>query len=599
MISSLPGLKVNPVNPSGTPLNPRPSFSYALTLFLVLAVLIILLLVNGYVEVQRTRKQLFNLLETEGQLLIRGIETQSGNLLNRFLSARGPGSSGLSEGFPAEEVIGLEDLLIEGLVDFGLRLDQAGARRSPGGVRPEDLLRQAGLDRIFLAAIDPGDPVFSGLKKEFSRDPAFQKLLAGAARLFVYRNETGDDRNYRLLLVMARRFDQGLVVMRISTSEYQRLAYQVILQGLLNEFAGKGNLAYLEISDPQGRILAQTGGTDLNPEIKTAWRQALPEKQPPVFWIKRGGEEFLELTRPLETAGQPAGSIRIGLSLKEVTPLLYQSRKQVLFLTGTLLALGLVSLLLIFQIQSRQFRRMQEMEEQLRLQEELSAMGKLAAGVAHEIKNPLNAIGLVVQRLQKEFNWADPKTQQEYDRFTRIVRDEISRVNRIVDQFLFVARPDHPEREEQSVAGILDYVLALMEEEFRERQITVERLGETTTAPVLGDRFQLTQALINIVNNAVESMPGGGSLRISVTEASDPREIAIRIQDSGSGIPPENLKKIFAHYYTTKEKGVGLGLAITQKIIQSHGGTLRVESEPNRGTAVIIRLPRRERKNSA
>jgi signal transduction histidine kinase len=143
---------------------------------------------------------------------------------------------------------------------------------------------------------------------------------------------------------------------------------------------------------------------------------------------------------------------------------------------------------------------------------------------------------------------------------------------------------------------ILDYVLALMEEEFMDKKIILERTGATNPFPVRGDRFQLTQALINIVNNAVEAMPQGGTLAVELGETLDPAAMEIRIRDSGQGILPENRKHLFAHFFTTKEKWVGLGLAITRKIIEGHGGSLALESEPDRGTTVIVRLPRPGRK---
>jgi signal transduction histidine kinase len=457
------------------------------------------------------------------------------------------------------------------------------------------MIRSAGLDGIRLVARDSRDPAFLSLKQDFRHDPAFQKVLSGASRLFVFRNNEDSGRPYRLLLVVARRLERGWITVSVSDREYRTLAYEIILQGLLNEFSGKGNLAYLEVTDARGRVLARTG----QPAEPVDWRRPLPEKGPQLSWIKKGAEEFLEVTRPLEPVGPSGGIARLGLSLKEITPLLDHARKQVLFMTGILLALGMVSLLLIFKVQSRQFRKIQEMEEQMRLQEELSAMGQLAAGVAHEIKNPLNAIGLVVQRLQKEFAWQDPKVQEDYERFTQIVRDEIRRVNRIIEQFLFVARPYRAEQEEQSLGEILDYVLTLMEAEFQDKGITLERTVDPTPVPVRGDRLQLTQALINVINNAVEAMPAGGTLSVVVREAAEPPEVEIRIRDSGVGIPPENRKHLFAHYFTTREKGVGLGLAITRKIVEGHGGAINLESEPGRGTTVSLRLPRTAGQNSA
>jgi signal transduction histidine kinase len=109
---------------------------------------------------------------------------------------------------------------------------------------------------------------------------------------------------------------------------------------------------------------------------------------------------------------------------------------------------------------------------------------------------------------------------------------------------------------------------------------------------ILCDRFQLTQAFLNILNNALEAMPEGGEIAVSAGKVSS-EELEVRFKDTGQGIPPEEIKKIFAYYYTTKEKGVGLGLAITRKMIQAHQGTLEVQSAMGRGTTVIVRLPLR------
>jgi signal transduction histidine kinase len=264
-----------------------------------------------------------------------------------------------------------------------------------------------------------------------------------------------------------------------------------------------------------------------------------------------------------------------------------------------LLAFGILSFFIIFQIQDRHFSKIKELEEQMRLQEELSAMGQLAAGVAHEIKNPLNAIGLVVQRLQKEFRWEDPQGQQEYERFTGIVRDEISRVNKIIEQFLFVARPFQSEFKTQALEEIVDYVLDLLEETIQRNGIRMEKNWEKDLPPVMGDRSQLTQAFLNLLNNALEALPRGGSLKVVLKSIPGMKSIELRIEDNGPGIPPENLKKVFAHYFTTKEKGIGLGLAITQKIIQGHHGRLEVRSLPGQGTTVRVLLPMAEKKINA
>ena len=580
-------------------MNRRP-FHYAYYLLPVLAVLILLLFINGYFEIQRTRTQLFNLLETEGQLLIRGIETNATNLIKRFLDAgrRSPATD-LQESLETEPLLGLEDIMIERLVDLGLRLDQEAAKKPGDPEQRRGLIAKTGLTQIEFIAQPREDPSVRTRYRELLKNPFFQKLLTGQSRLFVSRKEPGSDSPFTLTLALARRFDQGFILMRISPEEYRFLGEQIIIQGLINEFIGKGNLAYLEILDSRKRFL---GGAGEGAEAKPAaveWKKPWPGKEASLSWIKKADGEFLEMSRPFAPDGRSPGSIRLGLSLKGITPIIYQSQKHILLMTAVLLALGIVSFFIIFQIQDRHFSRIKELEEQMRLQEELSAMGQLAAGVAHEIKNPLNAIGLVVQRLQKEFRWEDPQGQQEYERFTGIVRDEISRVNKIIEQFLFVARPFQSEFKAQDLREILDYVLNLLEEAIQGSGIKLEKNWEKDLPPVMGDRSQLTQAFLNLLNNALEALPRGGSLKVVLKSIPGMKSIELRIEDNGPGIPSENLKKVFAHYFTTKEKGIGLGLAITQKIIQGHQGLLEVRSLPGQGTTVRIRLPMAEKKINA
>jgi len=580
-------------------MNRRP-FHSAYYLLPVLAVLLLLLLINGYFEIQRTRAQLFNLLETEGQLLLRGIETNATNLIKRFLdTGRRSPPTDLQESLETEPLLGLEELLIERLVDLGLRLDQEAARKPGDPEHRRGLIAQTGLTQIEFMTRPREDESVTPDYRELWNNPLFQKLLTGQSRLFVSRKEPGRDSPFALTLALARRFDRGIILIRVSPEEYRFLGEQIIIQGLINEFVGKGNLAYLEILDSRKRFLGGAAGGAGPQPAAVEWKKPWPGKEAPLSWIKRADGEFLEMYRAFSPDGRSPGSIRLGLSLKGITPILYQSQKHILLMTAALLALGVVSFFIIFRFQNRHFSKIKELEEQMRLQEELSAMGHLAAGVAHEIKNPLNAIGLVVQRLQKEFRWEDPQGQQEYERFTGIVRDEITRVNKIIEQFLFVARPFQSEFEAQVLEEILDYVLKLLEETIRDRGIKMEKNWEKDLPPVMGDRSQLTQAFLNLLNNAVEAMPRGGSLKVALKSNPGLKSIELRIEDSGSGIPPENMKKIFAHYFTTKEKGIGLGLAITRKIIQGHKGRLEVRSLPGQGTTVRLHLPLAEKKINA
>ena len=587
-------------------------FGYPFYLFSVTTVLFGVLMINGYFEIQRTRNHLFNILETEALLVIKGLEKNSGNLMNVLSQDHQPAPGpGTLEG--SEESLSIEDLLIERLINLALQLDQDFAQKKDSPQSIKDRLARSGLKTVYFLRPKATPDTWAALPDAFKKGvPFFQKVVSGKSRLAVFRGEGALRQNFPLALAVARPLERGTILLLLSFDEYVFLSRQIIIQSFLEDFSGKGNITYLRVEDPAGKIIAQTGEKLLEPSLEKPERIEIRDSN--LFWIKGKREEFLEVVRPFRPAGKNLGFVRLGLSLKEVHPILDQSRRNIILMGIVLLGLGMISLFFIFRLQSRHFQKMEEMEKEIRLKEELSAMGQLAAGVAHEIKNPLNAISLVVQRMGKEFIFENPEEQKEYDRFTRIVRSEIARVNRIIGEFLMMAKPLDTKLENQAVVDILAYVLEIMEEEFRQKHIRVIKEWDKEIPLIRCDRFQLTQAFINIFNNALEAMPEGGTLQVTVktirrsafsdggkkegkirTEAGNQEPIGERIEisvaDSGKGIPAEDLPKIFAPYYTTKEKGVGLGLAITQRMIRAHEGSLDVQSHRNQGTTVIIRLP--------
>ena len=584
---------------------------YPFYLFAVLMVLIAILIVNGIFEVRRTRSQLYNILETEALVVIKGLEKNSGNLLAILSQDRPPLSGpGIVEG--SEESLSIEDLLIERLINLALLLDQESAQKKDSPQTLEDRLARSGLSKVYFLKSNAAPETWEALPDPLKTGtPFFQNVLTGKTRLDVFRGEGPLRKTLPLAVAVARRFDQGIILLPVSFDEYVVLSRQIIIQGLLEDFSGKGNIAYLRVEDARGKVIAQTGEPFFMRSSQNIKRKEVRSGDPGLFWIRGEGGEFLEVIRSFQPAGKELGVVRLGLSLKEVNPIIDQGMRNIILLGAVLSGLGMISLFIIFRLQGRHLQKMKEMEKQIRLKEEFSAMGQLAAGVAHEIKNPLNAISLVVQRLEKEFVRDNPEEQKEYDRFTRIVRNEITRVNQIIGDFLMMAKPLDTILEDHSIMDILNYVLEVMEEEFRQKRVLVAKELDKEIPLIICDRFQLTQAFINIFNNALEAMPDGGKLRLTVKRVrlSDFRfriseleekdstirnpqsAIEIIVADTGKGIPPEALEKIFAPYYTTKGKGVGLGLAITQRMIQAHKGTLEVQSLENQGTTVIIRLP--------
>jgi two-component system sensor histidine kinase HydH len=224
-------------------------------------------------------------------------------------------------------------------------------------------------------------------------------------------------------------------------------------------------------------------------------------------------------------------------------------------------------------------------EEQLRRSERLSTLGELAAVLAHEIRNPLGSIRGTAEILRDDYKPGDPKHE-----FIEIQIKETERLNRVVEDFLHMARPQPVDMRPCPVQEELETIALLVSNDARERQIKLVLQPPAVPVIIKADGEKLRQAFLNIAINALQATPSGGSIIIS-TAVYQSAFFEIQFRDTGTGIDTETLGRIFEPFYTTKPNGTGLGLAITRKIIESHGGTMSVESDVGRGTTVTVRLP--------
>jgi signal transduction histidine kinase len=231
-----------------------------------------------------------------------------------------------------------------------------------------------------------------------------------------------------------------------------------------------------------------------------------------------------------------------------------------------------------------QSERIIVIEEQLRRAEKLSTLGEMAAVLAHEIRNPLGSIRGTAEILKDDYQPDDPKHE-----FIEIQIKETERLNRVVEDFLRMARQQPGESKECSLREELETILTLVSGDARQRGIRLALEDIPAEAVVRGDGEKLRQAFLNIVINALQATPAGGSVTIATTRNDGVFEICFR--DSGGGIEDDLLAKIFDPFFTTKQNGTGLGLAVTKKIVEGHGGTLTVTSAAGKGTTVTVRLP--------
>lgn len=224
-------------------------------------------------------------------------------------------------------------------------------------------------------------------------------------------------------------------------------------------------------------------------------------------------------------------------------------------------------------------------EAQLIRSEKLAALGQLAAGLAHEIRNPLTSIHILIHSLMERL-----PTENAHRQDLKVITEEIDRINEIVNQFLRFAKPAPPSFEKTEVVSIVEEILALLRPQIEKHQIEVQR--EFQALPlVLMDREQVKQALFNLILNAVQAMPSGGKLILGGKNSEDDQWIQLFIRDTGTGISEDHLPLLFDPFFSTREEGMGLGLSIAHRIIDQHHGKIEVESSPGKGTLFTVWLP--------
>ncbi|MGD8781622.1 MAG: ATP-binding protein [Ignavibacteria bacterium] len=228
---------------------------------------------------------------------------------------------------------------------------------------------------------------------------------------------------------------------------------------------------------------------------------------------------------------------------------------------------------------------LKELEEQVERGKQLTAMGHLASGVAHEIRNPLNTIGTIVQQLQRDF---EPRQDaDDYNAFTELVYKEVKRINKTIENFLKLAKPEPMNKKRFLLPNFLNEIFIQHDKILKEKNINF-LLENDFDGEVFWDEDQMRQVLLNLISNARDSIENNGTIKITSKLVNS--YINIEIQDDGKGIPGENLNKIFNLYFTTKADGTGVGLGITQRIINEHQGIITVDSKENRGTKFTIKL---------
>jgi len=417
---------------------------------------------------------------------------------------------------------------------------------------------ERGLEELSLANVIEYDLTGKIVAEKGRSDiPAglLQKIVSGEEAT-VIRMPVAGDRS----LVFGRRLGERILFVRINAPELETLRRKVILRDIVDREEKRFNIDSIRIYDEKGGLFVGTSDA--------------------------GKNTFL-LERDLSSKGLPGFRMQIFISRNLARDTIQRSAIGFILILAVLFVSGAGSIYAFFVMERKYAKRVKDMEREMEIKERLVSLGKLASGMAHEIRNPLNAISLSVQRLKREFVPWDEK-KEEYLTFLDIIRKELTRVNGIVEEFLQSTRAQAPFSRED-LRDLLEEVIIIVGEKASSKGIFIEN-ATGTGIHVDCQRDRLKQAFYNIIINAIESMKDGGKIAITVKQRDSRVEISVR--DSGPGISEEALARIFEYYYTTKDKGMGLGLPISYVIVKDHGGDIKVTSAAGQGTTFVIVLPR-------
>jgi signal transduction histidine kinase len=297
----------------------------------------------------------------------------------------------------------------------------------------------------------------------------------------------------------------------------------------------------------------------------------------------------LRAEKPLSRISGPVlGVVEIVQDLSEDDKAIFKF--QMLIIITSSVVMGCLFLVLLFVVQrgERIFeKRAQErlrLEEQLSRAKHLSTLGEMVAGISHEIRNPLGIITSSAEHLKKKVTDTDPSSS-----FIDIISEEAGRLNNIITDFLNFARPREPELDMCKVDEVLEKNIRFLSTEFKEKGYTFNPAYHNSLPSIMADPDMLYQAFLNLFINAIQAMPEGGEIQIRVEPLND--TLFISIEDKGEGIPEEIIDKIWNPFFTSKDKGTGLGLGIVKNIIEAHNGQVAIENRQDKGAHVKIVLP--------
>lgn len=389
-------------------------------------------------------------------------------------------------------------------------------------------------------------------------------ILSSLNRTYI-KNKTED--------LVKEQLQAAAEIFAANISHFLREDYSV--NEIFESYSGKEDIYYIALLDEEKNILGWS--TRFEGYLPLSLQAAEDEES---WVIDSPAGKIFNLFSPFSPEEGKIYFLYIGYSLENLEEMIAYSRRNFFLIFGLISIIGIVFFLGLYQLQRHYIEKKKEAEDEKREKERYREISAFTSGVAHEIKNPLNSLSLLFELLDK-------KVPRELQNDVELGKEEIQKVSGIIDQFSISLKPLSLKKEKFPLAEMVSEVRDSLLKEFSTGQVEIH-YSESSSILLNADKGLMKQALLNLLRNSLEASEEG---RISIHVRKRKKKVEMKIDDSGRGIPEEDHDRIFEPFFSTKKKGMGIGLYLTKKIIETHEGEIAVQSQTGQGTTFFIQIP--------